>query len=172
MTDARLDSLHLPMPRRQDFRRAREVLLQARGENTVVAERHGLRDLDGPHDTIMHEPPPGAPGEMDFWLVDRDRCLYPLKVGLNTMGRSPENDVVLKDPYTSRRHCAVLVHLRDGCELHDIASKNGTYINGVRIKGPTRLRPGDEIRVCDQRFVFLSRDNPDPRFLDTLAKQP
>ena len=46
--------------------------------------------------------------------------------------------------------CAILVHLRDGCELHDIASKN---------------------RVCDQRFVFLSREDADPRFLDTLARQ-
>ena len=170
MTDARLDSLHLPMPRRQDFRRAREGLLHARGEHTILAERHAARDLDGPHDTVMHEPP-GAPAELDFWLVDRDRCVYPLKVGLNTMGRSPDNDVVVKDAYTSRRHCAILVHLRDGCELHDIASKNGTYLNGVRLTRPTRLRSGDEIRVCDQRFLFLSRQDADPRFLDTLARQ-
>jgi hypothetical protein len=66
---------------------------------------------------------------------------------------------------------AILVHLRDGCELHDIASKNGTYLNGVRLSRPTRLRSGDEIRVCDQRFVFLSRQDADPRFLDTLARQ-
>ena len=33
------------------------------------------------------------------------------------------------------------------------------------------LKPGDEIRVCDQRFVFCSRDHADPRFLDTLAKR-
>jgi hypothetical protein len=171
MGDARLDSLHLPMPRRQDFRRAREVLLHARGENTVLAERHGARDLDGPHDTVMHEPPDAVPAEMDFWLMDRDRCVYPLKIGLNTLGRSPDNDVVVKDAYTSRRHCAILVHLRDGCELHDIASKNGTFLNGTRLTRPTRLRTGDEIRVCDQRFIFLSRQDADPRFLDTLAKR-
>jgi len=171
MADARLDSLHLPMPRRQDFRRAREGLLESRGENTIIAERRCAHDLDGPHDTVMHDPPAVPVDEMDFWLVDRERSVYPLRVGLNTMGRAPDNDVVVKDAYTSRRHCAILVHLRDGCELHDIASKNGTYINGVRMTRPTRLRPGDEIRVCDQRFVFLSRENADPRFLDTLARQ-
>jgi len=171
MSDARLDSLHLPMPRRQDFRRAREGLLQARGDHTLLAERRGARDLDGPHDTIMHEPPPAeAMNDLDFWLMDRDRCLYPLKVGLNTLGRSPDNDVILKDPFTSRRHCAILVHLRDGCELHDIASKNGTFINGERLARPVRLRPGDEIRLCDQRFVFCARDAADPRFQDTLAR--
>jgi pSer/pThr/pTyr-binding forkhead associated (FHA) protein len=44
--------------------------------------------------------------------------------------------------------------------LHDTASKNGTYVNGKRISGPTRLRSGDEIRMCDQRLVFVTRDTP------------
>jgi len=40
----------------------------------------------------------------------------------------PDNDVVLQDAYVSRRHCAILIHLTgERCELHDIASKNGTF---------------------------------------------
>jgi pSer/pThr/pTyr-binding forkhead associated (FHA) protein len=61
----------------------------------------------------------------------------------------------------SRRHCAILVHLNDGCELHDTASKNGTFLNGDKLIGPTRLKPGDEIRMCGKQFTFRSRnDNP------------
>ena len=64
------------------------------------------------------------------------------KVGLNTVGRMPDNDVVVQDAYVSRRHCAIVVHTGDRCEVHDIASKNGTYLNGHKISGPTRRPPG------------------------------
>jgi hypothetical protein len=158
MHDPRLNSIHLEPPRRQQFRRAREVLLGARGWQTLAAEGPFAcpRIAANPHTVIQHgdESPPV---DLKFWLVDKE-CLYPLKVGLNTIGRSPENDVVVQDAYVSRRHCAILIHASDGCELHDIASKNGTYLNGRKLAGPTTLNPGDEIRMCERQFVFLGKD--------------
>jgi pSer/pThr/pTyr-binding forkhead associated (FHA) protein len=89
--------------------------------------------------------------------MDRE-SVYPLKIGLNTVGRLSDNDVVLEDPYVSRRHCAVVIHAANGtCELHDVASKNGTYLNGNRLSGPTPLVSGDEIRLCDRQLVFITR---------------
>ena len=38
MVDPRLNSVHLEAPRRQEFRRAREVLLNARGWQTLAGE--------------------------------------------------------------------------------------------------------------------------------------
>ena len=38
-----------------------------------------------------------------------------------------------------------LVHAANFCEVHDVASRNGTLVNGRKIAGPTRLRSGDEI---------------------------
>jgi hypothetical protein len=167
MVDPRLNSLHLPAPRRQDFRRAREVLLDARGEQTCYLERRNDAALPSPSGTIIQEEP-AASSSCEFWLIDREHCVYPLHVGLNTLGRAPDNDVVLQDAFTSRRHCAILVHHRAECEIHDVASKNGTYLNGVRLSGPTVLRAGDEIRVCDQRFVLMSRA-PDQRHTKTYS---
>lgn len=160
MTDPRLNSIHLPAPRRQSYRHAREVLLQSQGYQTLcgaVAEHEDFRS-----NTLMELPSdPPAPGT-DFWLVDRNH-VYPLKLGVNTVGRSSDNDVVVQDGFVSRRHCAILVHSKSGCELHDTASKNGTFLNGNRLSGPTRLQPGDEIRMCDQHFVFQSRaEGPSP----------
>jgi pSer/pThr/pTyr-binding forkhead associated (FHA) protein len=161
MADPRLNSVHLEPGRRADYRRAREELLRARGLNTLAVEV----DADpveapgaNPHTIIQQEgdrPPLG----LNYWLVDNE-YIYPLKVGINTVGRSPDNDVVVQDGYISRRHCAILIHSQSSCELHDTASKNGTYINGKRIDGPTRLKSGDEIRICDQRLVFVSRTTP------------
>ena len=156
MTDPRLNSIHLELPRRQDFRAARDVLLGSRGNQTLCAEARG--GAAGPNPNLTAIDKDGAEEALTakFVLMDRD-YVYPLKVGLNTIGRMPDNDVVLDDAYVSRRHCAVLVHAGDRCELHDVASKNGTYLNGQKICGPTRLKSGDEIRMCNKNLVFVSR---------------
>jgi hypothetical protein len=153
MGDPRLNSIHLPDARRMEYRHAREALLQARGYQTLCAVEHLPRDVQS-HTVI--ESPDGQPVSATYWLVDRDRT-YPLKIGVNTVGRSSDNDVVVQDGCVSRRHCAILVHVSTGCELHDTASKNGTFLNGVRLTGPGRLRPGDEIRMCDQQYIFQAR---------------
>jgi hypothetical protein len=157
MGDPRLNSLHLEPVRRQEYRRARELLLQARGNQTVYAEGGPEGALNAGH-TFLEDFRGQAPTTLEYWLAEDD-CVYPLKVGVNTLGRSSENDVVVRDAYVSRRHCAILVHLRDGCELHDTASKNGTYLNGNKLDGPHRLRSGDEIRICERRFTFMAKDD-------------
>jgi hypothetical protein len=158
MSDPRLNSVHLDAPRRQVFRQARKALLNARGWQTVAAENEKAADeaspADSPHTMLLHADSRPGP-DVKFWLVDKE-FLYPLKIGLNTIGRAPENDVVVPDGYVSRRHCAILVHAGDGCELHDTASKNGTFLNGRKLAGPTPLAVGDEIRMCDRQLVFMS----------------
>jgi hypothetical protein len=159
MNDPRLNSVHLDFPRRDDFRRARERLLEARGLHTAAVEKHGEIVSRGDSFTMMQNPRDMVPPDSDFWLRDEE-AIYPLKVGVNTIGRLPDNDVVIQGPYVSRRHCAILVHASDGAEVYDIASKNGTYVNGLRLCGPTRLASGDEIRMCDRQFIFMSKQEP------------
>jgi len=156
MSDSRLNSIHLEGARRQLFRHAREGLLDARGQQTVYAEKEDSGSGKYPR-TVVQGPNAQNVAAVDFWLRDQEECIYPLKIGVNTVGRSEDNDVVLADAYVSRRHCAILVHATSGCELHDIASKNGTFLNGQKLSGPTRLHTGDEIRMCDRSFVFVSK---------------
>jgi hypothetical protein len=153
--DPRLNSLHLDPTRRQEYRRAREALLQSRGAQTLYVECHPPLEAD-PSATCIRNAEGQAPPQLEFWLTDRE-FIYPLKIGLNTLGRSADNDVVVEDLYVSRRHCAILVHHDRACELHDTASKNGTLLNGHRMHGPTPLKAGDEIRICNRQFVFQSR---------------
>src|SRR5271166_2686590 len=151
MADPRLNSIHLTDVRREEFRQARDALLQARGFHTLCAT-DGLRQVDQSHTFVDDSPPV----EVTYWLAGK-RKIYPLKVGVNTVGRATDNDVVVEDGSISRRHCAILVHIGKGCELHDTASKNGTYLNGTLLAGPTKLKPGDEIQMCDQQLIFHSR---------------
>ncbi|MHB1424130.1 MAG: FHA domain-containing protein [Gemmataceae bacterium] len=155
MTDFRLNSIHLEAPRRQEYRRARQLLLNARGAQTLFVS-NGLEDSQLQY-TIIHEVDGGTKRELACWLSDGE-FIYPLRVGVNTLGRSSDNDVVLEeDAFASRRHCAILVHSTDSAELHDTASKNGTHLNGKRITEPTALRCGDEIRISERSFHFLTR---------------
>jgi hypothetical protein len=156
MSDPRFNSIHLDAnPRRDEFRRARARLYGSCGSHTIALDRERIREEgDGQPHTIIQNPGE-KPTDVEYWLVDKDG-MYPLKSGLNSVGRMPDNDVVVADASVSRRHCAILVHITRGCELHDTASKNGTYLNGNRISGPTRLVCGDEIKMCDHTIVFQS----------------
>ena len=69
---------------------------------------------------------------------------YLLKSGLNRVGRSPANEIVLDEPGVSQHHAALLCQ-SSVLEIRDLASKNGTYVNGVRIS-EKKLKPGDELR--------------------------
>jgi len=159
MIDPRLNSVHLEAPRRQDFRRAREALLDARGYQTLEAELGDDDSDSSPSNTLIQKSVLSDPSKrLHCWLAD-DQYVYPLKVGLNTVGRSSDNDIVVPDCFISRRHCAILVHLQNGCELHDTASKNGTFLNGAKLAHPTKLKPGDVIRICERRFVFVTKDD-------------
>jgi hypothetical protein len=160
MNDPRLNSMHLDLNRRDGFRKARSELLEACGDQTHMAiEAHppsaGSEVSKTAFENLGGRFPPGV----DFALMDQ-KSVYPLRIGVNTVGRLTDNDVVLNDPYVSRRHCAVLIHAGDGGELHDVSSKNGTYLNGRRIDHPTRLNTGDEIGMCDCRLVFVANTNP------------
>ena len=159
MADPRLNSVHLDPPRRADYRRAREQLLGACGQQTLALDQAPADE----HQAVQTYPSgeKASPAGAKYWLVDQDG-VHNLKVGLNTIGRMPDNDVSVPDGSVSRRHCAIVVHATRGCELYDTASKNGTFVNGQKIAGPTQLKPGDHIRLCDRQFVFLTGDQASP----------
>jgi len=75
-------------------------------------------------------------------------------VGLvTTIGRDPDNDVVLQDNQVSRRH-AEIREQGGGYVLEDLGSSNGTTVNGQRIAAPWPLQPGDQIGIGSTTLVF------------------
>lgn len=157
MSDLRFQSLHLEgLPRREDFRAARARLEASCGLQTLSGDLDELSPSDpGDGPTIAFDLAKGC----RYFVQDGEK-LHPLQVGVNSVGRLPDNTVVIRDECVSRRHCAIVVHRNGCCELHDVASKNGTVLNGNRIHGPTRLRPGDKIALCSRNIVFLVQESP------------
>jgi pSer/pThr/pTyr-binding forkhead associated (FHA) protein len=156
MSQSPLNSVHLDLNRREEFRRARQGVLNACGSNTLRFQAQPPKPIPDPTATIA-DAPPGLERSA-VMLVEKEHLRHPLKIGLNTIGRLPDNDVVVSDPHVSRRHCTVVVHANNTCELHDTASKNGVLLNGEKLAGPTRLRTGDQIRMGDLILVFMNQN--------------
>ena len=164
MSDPRLHSLHLEgQPRRDLFRAARQAIQAACGSQTLAGDLRMLADDEALNASTVAAPPGGGSlGQFTFYLKDGGN-VYPLHAGLNSVGRLPDNDVVIRDECVSRRHCAVVIHHDLRCELHDVASKNGTLLNGKKIPGPTKLQSGDQITLCGRRLTFhISELSPEP----------
>ncbi len=81
----------------------------------------------------------------------------PLPDGDATLGRDPANAVAIIDPSVSRKHC-LLRREEDGRYLiKDLASRNGTLVNGLPVKEQW-LRHGDEIATGDSILQFLTEE--------------
>jgi len=72
---------------------------------------------------------------------------WPLGHRVVTIGRSPDCDIVLDDRQISRLHARVTWRV-DHYEIEDMASKNGTHLNGRDVVGAQPLRDGDEIQIA------------------------
>lgn len=71
------------------------------------------------------------------------------------VGRTKGADLVLADPEVSRRHARFESH-NGVVYLEDLRSRNGTFLNGRRVKEAIEIRDGDEIDVGTTRLVVTS----------------
>lgn len=77
-----------------------------------------------------------------------------LAAGETAIGRDARAGLVLDDARISRRH-ALLVRDEARVMLTDLASRNGTFLNGRRLgAAPEVLAPGDVVKVGDFTLVF------------------
>jgi len=87
-------------------------------------------------------------------LVDRRDASnrYDLRAETD-IGRAPSNTIAIADTTISRQHARI--RLRDDrFELFDLASANGTFVNGQKVEQPRQLTDGDVVRFGDVEFVF------------------
>jgi ABC-type multidrug transport system ATPase subunit len=70
------------------------------------------------------------------------------------VGRDPKCEIPLDLPMVSWRH-ARLTRTQAGIVVEDLGSRNGTYVNGVRVTGKVLAKPGQEIGLGSVRFQLL-----------------
>jgi hypothetical protein len=70
------------------------------------------------------------------------------------VGRGKSNNMRFDDERMSRQHFSIEAE-GDGFYLTDLESTNGTFLNGVQIKGRRQLQANDTIQAGQEKFVFL-----------------
>jgi DNA-binding winged helix-turn-helix (wHTH) protein len=69
-----------------------------------------------------------------------------LEPGENLIGRDREAIVWIDDESVSRRHARISID-ETGASIEDLGSKNGTYIDGKKVRGATALADREVIKV-------------------------
>ncbi len=83
-------------------------------------------------------------GSAPLELVLADATRIPV-VAEMTIGRAPGVSLVLSDPSVSRVHARITAD----AVLEDAGSSHGTWLDGVRVTGPSPLHDGAKIRLGD-----------------------
>ncbi len=134
----------------------------------TISAKHPLElclftDLSVTHAEDVRAVPAGYAGSIaSFFLSQPPRLVvrlkgrplrtYPFSGQEVTIGRLPDNDVVIDNLSVSRSHAAVAAS-GDGYVVRDLASRNGTMLNGAPVTS-ARLADGDVISVGKYDILF------------------
>jgi sigma-B regulation protein RsbU (phosphoserine phosphatase) len=83
---------------------------------------------------------------------DKVGRIIPLRK-VTCFGRGLDMDIRIDDLTVSKRHARVISNDRGEFILEDLASSNGTFLNGSQVS-TRKLRPGDERRIGGSSYVF------------------
>jgi pSer/pThr/pTyr-binding forkhead associated (FHA) protein/tetratricopeptide (TPR) repeat protein len=126
-----------PLPERISNEPAFEGALALKTENTAIENQSVVAKL------IFVEGP----------LIGKEIPLQGYEI---TLGRSKKVDVFIDDEKLSRKHTKV-ARIGNGYRLIDLESRNGTYVNGVRILEHP-LNSFDVIEIGNTKIKFLIMD--------------
>ncbi len=101
-----------------------------------------------------------------FWKNGHIRKV-PLSKALVTIGRSPENDIVLNDRAVSRRHCRIEVSA-EHITIRDQASRNSVFI-GDRPVEEARINLNGSFRIGRTEFFYKKGDLKEFRLSSELS---
>jgi hypothetical protein len=148
----------------EDAQRLQTAAFEARHGSAfllLTAAGHAMRN--GPaatHVSLLGDSDPSA------HTANLSVLVYPVRPGeraaghLLTLGRAPNNDVVIPDHTISRFHAFLKRDASGGFLIQDAGSTNGTSVNGAPVAakdlGPaTALKRGDTLRLGQLEFTFV-----------------
>lgn len=117
------------------------------GETTLVQQDFNLDDLPIP---------PGLELSLEIINGPDKGKIFHIKRARTRIGRK-DVEIPLDDKKVSRKHAAIEAVTRENVLIRDLASRNGTFLNGVLVF-TRRLEDGDIIRIGDTEIkIHLKR---------------
>ncbi len=98
----------------------------------------------------------GAAAQYLLTIADED---FTLREGENVVGRDWDAAVRIDAPSMSRKHARIVVE-GSHATIEDLGSKNGTSVDGRRLRGPRELNNGDQILFGSVPATFRLLPSP------------
>jgi adenylate cyclase len=70
------------------------------------------------------------------------------------IGRHPKNRIKILEAGISKVHCLIASEENQTFSIRDLGSRNGSFVNGSRLRGKILLKDGDEIQLGNTRCLF------------------
>lgn len=144
--------------------------------NLVAEIRRGLGDTDHEIIRTVHgvgyafesrtSAPTFSPSKFVLWIRNEATVLG---MGETILGRDPDCAVVIDSVDVSRQHARLFVS-EDHIVVEDLASKNGTFVGGVRLSGPQLLQGTEDLMLG--RTPVLLRKRGSRKSTATTAGRP
>ncbi|WP_338146501.1 FHA domain-containing protein [Streptomyces boncukensis] len=146
-----------PVPQQQAAQMAPPQAAQA--QQTQQPQQAQPYAAQPPQQGMPPQGGPGAPGPGQPAGGDRSpTTFYQVALGrVMRIGRSLENDLVVSDLQVSRNHAEFRASPDGRCEIRDLGSHNGTYVNGQPLpkSGSAVITPQDTVGVGHSTFRLV-----------------
>jgi pSer/pThr/pTyr-binding forkhead associated (FHA) protein/tetratricopeptide (TPR) repeat protein len=86
-----------------------------------------------------------------------------------TIGRADGNDLILSEGGVSRKHARFFLEGEDML-VEDVGSANGTWVDGEKIEGPTKLSSKSQVVIGDYEIQLKLGSKPLPKASKTGAR--
>lgn len=115
---------------------------------TTEVRLEGVADVDPVERAHTHEP------ALIMLEGDLPGQVFRLRLGRQLIGRRPECDIRVRERAVSGIHAEV-IRARDAVTISDLASTNGTFVNGTRIRTPMPLVRDNLLRLGNCVFKYV-----------------
>ena len=101
---------------------------------------------------------------------DGQEFSHKLRGSVTSVGRNPDNSIVLNDGAVSRFHAQI--HKRDDAYfIRDLGSTHGTYVNNQRNTEELKLKDNDLVRIGTSELIFRIDPNEGFGFEDSSVSE-
>jgi len=94
---------------------------------------------------------------------------YDLFEDVITIGREPDNTIVLASDSVSRKH-ARIERIQDQRFIVDLGSTNGTFVNDIPVKARAKLQSGCLIKIGETIFKYIAGDHIEALYFEEIYK--
>lgn len=167
-----VENLSVVNPTELNHEELEEPTLLREGDLVQIGNSTFRFSVEDPRKNLAPLPNNEAPEDISFKEDFSSRWMIKVIGGVNSgaeftmapgkayiIGKDPEKcDIVFQDLSVSKQHAKVQLSTEHEVTIEDLSSKNGVFVNGLRITEPTQLQPQDTVTIGTSTFILIDQE--------------